>query len=282
MWGGCSWLEAEQLQTEAGRRILGVLEKTANDVVRGEMGWWTLKSRRDLRRLKFWGRIVRMDEGRLVKQVYNHFKASTVLKRNSWSFYTKRLLMDLNLGHLWVSEEVGDLDSWNIFITQVFKDREVKQWKERMERKPKLRLYRSFKSRLAREEYLDTDLPFVTRKQITQLRSGTNKLRIESGRWNKEALENRICKLCSMGVLEDEVHFLLECHLYERQRLLMLETINHSTPFVITKMSDDKVWMVDFLLGHGPKNPNFRLVVYRAVGQFIDSAMRLRRNLMGI
>jgi len=134
VWGGGSWLEAEQLQTEAGRRILGVMGKTANDVVRGEMGWWTLKSRRDLRRLKFWGRIVRMDEGSLVKQVYRHFKVSTALRRNSWSFYTKRLLVELNLGHLWVSEEVGDLDSWSTFITQVFKDREVMQWEERIER----------------------------------------------------------------------------------------------------------------------------------------------------
>ena len=38
VWGAGSWLEAEQLQTEAGRKILGVLRKTANDVVRGEMG----------------------------------------------------------------------------------------------------------------------------------------------------------------------------------------------------------------------------------------------------
>ena len=71
------------------------------------MGWWTLKSRRDLRRLQFWGRIVRMDEDSLVK--YRHFKVSTALRRNSWSFYTKRLLVGLNLGHLWVSEEVAIL-----------------------------------------------------------------------------------------------------------------------------------------------------------------------------
>ena len=143
--------------------------------------------------------------------------------------------MDLNLGHLWVSEEVGDLESWNTLITQAFKDREVTQWKERMERKPKLRLYRTFKSQLVREEYLDTDLPFDIRKQITQLRSGTNKLRIESGRWNKEELENRVCKLCSMEVLEDEVHFLVDCHLYDRQRSLMMERFTRTLPLTLPK-----------------------------------------------
>ena len=222
-----------------------------------------------------------MDEDRLVKQVYKHFKASTVLKRNSWSFYTKQLLVDLNLGHLWISEKVGDLGSWNSFITQVFKDREVRQWKERMERKPKLRLYRTLKGQLVREEYLNTDLPFNIRRHITQLRSGTHKLRIESGRWDKEALENRVCKLCSMGVLEDEVHFLVDCHLYDRQRSFMMNTIFHNTLFNLKKMSDDKLWMIDFLIGHGPTNAKSRLVVSRAVGNFIISAMRLRRKLLG-
>jgi len=119
-----------------------------------------------------------------------------------------------------MSEDVGDFAAWSKFITQICRAREVEKWKERMDLKPKLRLYRTLKSYLVRESYLDSDVPFQFRKQITQLRSGTNTLRIETGRWIKEPLAERICKMCSMKVVEDEPHFLLDCLLYDHQRLV--------------------------------------------------------------
>ena len=47
-----------------------VQPKMTNEAVLGELGWWTLKGRRDLLRLKYYGKIVRMGEDRLVKQEY--------------------------------------------------------------------------------------------------------------------------------------------------------------------------------------------------------------------
>ncbi len=64
------WDEAEVVQREMGRMILRCSSKMANEVVMGELGWWRLKGRRDLLRLKFWGRVGEMEESRLVKQVY--------------------------------------------------------------------------------------------------------------------------------------------------------------------------------------------------------------------
>ena len=46
-WGLDKWDNAERVQLEVGRRILGVSSKMSNEVVRGELGWWTLKGRRD-------------------------------------------------------------------------------------------------------------------------------------------------------------------------------------------------------------------------------------------
>ena len=42
---------------------------------------------------------------------------------------------------------------------------------------------------------------------MTQLRGGTNELRIEEGRWRRERLEKRICLMCGSGRVEDERHW---------------------------------------------------------------------------
>ena len=70
IWGEGKWRETDKLQQYMGRRILGVSSRTSHAVVRGELGWQRLEARRDLARLRFWGKIVLMSEDRLVKKVY--------------------------------------------------------------------------------------------------------------------------------------------------------------------------------------------------------------------
>ena len=53
------WEEAERLQRMAGRMALGVGKGVVNEVVRGELVWWTVQARREFGRLVYWARIVR-------------------------------------------------------------------------------------------------------------------------------------------------------------------------------------------------------------------------------
>ena len=52
VWGEGPWEEAEKLQREIGRLILGVPTQTPNEMVLGDLGWWELKARREKARLK--------------------------------------------------------------------------------------------------------------------------------------------------------------------------------------------------------------------------------------
>src|SRR4051812_39255850 len=90
VWGDVKWEEAEAVQREMGKMILRCSSKMANEVVLGELGWWTLKARRDLLRLKFWGKIVsRMSSSRLVKQVYAHSRARYEAgEKSEWQIHT--------------------------------------------------------------------------------------------------------------------------------------------------------------------------------------------------
>ena len=45
-----------------------------NEVIRGELGWGTLRARRDELRLRYWGKLVNMSENRIPKIVYQESK----------------------------------------------------------------------------------------------------------------------------------------------------------------------------------------------------------------
>ena len=55
---------------------------------------------------------------------------------------------------------------------------------------------------------------------VTHLRMGCHKLAVETGRWSSQrvARSQRICACCDMGVVEDEMHFMLECPWYKAER----------------------------------------------------------------
>ena len=125
-------------------------------------------------------------------------------------------------------------------------------WKAGLEEKDKLRVYRSFKVDLKREEYLS--LPSDQRSLLATIRSGTSSLRVETGRWRKKALEERICSLCGTGAVEDEAHFLMACVTYREERFRMIEGIRKLTGVDFAIMLDDPGWVVDAALaGIGDK-----------------------------
>jgi hypothetical protein len=63
-------------------------------------------------------------------------------------------------------------------------------------------------------------------------RGGNLPLEIELGRFNRPVtpLENRLCKVCKMGVVENECHFAFKCTLYEDLRDDMYTTTAVTVP----------------------------------------------------
>ena len=55
-------------------------------------------------------------------------------------------------------------------------------------------------------------------------------LEIERGRYNKLAIEERICKTCNSGQVEDEKHIILHCATYNKFRTVLFSIINKEEP----------------------------------------------------
>ncbi len=57
VWGFEYWPEGERIQLEMGRRILRSTKKTTNEAIVGDLGWWSLQGRRNLKKLLYWYEI---------------------------------------------------------------------------------------------------------------------------------------------------------------------------------------------------------------------------------
>ncbi len=71
------------------------------------------------------------------------------------------------------------------------------------------------------KEYLSRVDNAQLRRSLACFRCANHKLQIELGRQVKPVkvpVQQRYCKLCNLGVVEDEDHFLLVCHVYQSVR----------------------------------------------------------------
>ena len=61
-----------------------------------------------------------------------------------------------------------------------------------------------------------------------KLRGGTAAFQIEMGRWHRMKREERVCKECDSGEVEDVCHWLLQCSAWDHLRQPLLEPMEGS------------------------------------------------------
>ena len=97
----------------------------------------------------------------------------------------------------------------------------VIKWKEKI-RAPegshdlggnKLRTYCKFKQEFSTELYVEISIERKYRRALALFRSGCAPIRLETGRYEKLSVKERVCFVCE-NVVEDEKHVLTECPLY--------------------------------------------------------------------
>merc|ERR1711920_90184 len=129
----------------------------------------------------------------------------------------EELLRELKLEEHWEKQEVKESErEWNVILETKVHEREEREWRKKVETMDKLRTYRTIKTELNSEEYLKID-DEEGRKQMARIRSGTNDLRIETGR--HEGLNREVSKCWfGCGEVKDEEHFLMKCKMYDDLR----------------------------------------------------------------
>ena len=167
-----------------------------------------------------------MHNDRYPKNCYKMLKSLDEAGRHTWASNVKKLLFRYGYGFVWVSQEVGDINS---FIKQ-FKQRLIdcmkQNWHGSIDDSPRCDTYKYFKTLLNPEKYLCIDMPFLHKKAMSRFRCSSHKLMIETGRHRNIDRENRYCSYCqtfeNFYVLENEYHVFFKCPRYSdlRQNLL--------------------------------------------------------------
>ena len=133
-----------------------------------------------------------------------------------------------------------------------------------------------------RPAYLKVNTNPKSRQTLTNLRTGSNNLRIETGRWTRprEAIEDRLCMECMNGSVEDEKHFLIECKTYDDLRERMFRQIEIDTNNVVRfdQMSNEESWIV-LMKGTDitTKKQNDRIIEH--MKKFVQEAMERRSKI---
>ena len=133
------------------------------------------------------------------------------LRINTWTLEIKNILNDLGFSYL--------LTRNNFFYGQIqvvikhLNDQYIQKWFADLSTMPKLCTYNMFKTDSTFEKYLECVTNTNHRTELARFRCSSHNLEIEIGRYNYKRFErqNRVCRCCNMGMIEDEYHFLLVC-----------------------------------------------------------------------
>ena len=119
-------------------------------------------------------------------------------------------------------------------------DVELQRFTESVSSKAKLNYYAIFKTEFICEKYLFVIENYILKILMTKLGLGILNLEIlvVLGRYEGIPREERLCKLCDSGLVEDEMHFVLVCNYFinERQSFIPRYYREHPSEFKLCQL----------------------------------------------
>ena len=201
--------------------ILGVNKKSSNIAVTSELGRYPLYFYIILSMLKYYHRL-HNSTNMLLHNAYICCKELHNNNVNTWFSSIEYILNKLGIS------TSCDLKTGIHSFTKWIKDKLYKNylnfWRDHRNEiiqteKGKLNTYFSLKTEFGFEKYLHLK-DFKLRQVICKIRISAHPLRIETDRYKKNYVNRtlRKCLYCNLNKIEDEIHFVTECPLYDTQR----------------------------------------------------------------
>ena len=179
------------------------------------MGWISNRGRWKINILRFWNRLVGMDNDRMLKRVFLWEREQhRVSNKSNFNAQAKQLIIDLGKRDSYNNMELLDLE----FVKKTVFDKENIHWANSVLGKPKLDFLSRIKPNHCVEPYIKMNLDRYERSLLSQLRYGILQIELETGCFKQEERVNRLCKICNEGVVEDQCHFVFNCPSYTIRR----------------------------------------------------------------
>jgi hypothetical protein len=231
------------------RAVLGVRAGTPNDVVLGEAGRFPVAHTAAMMLCRFWNRLVAMPDTRLAKQAFleNVSMADRGVGPGTacWAAQVASFLSFMSPIVDGVAQRI-DPDAVTAVLQRRHFDsvngsdlRKVREWLHI--RGPVV--FGAYES----AGYLQAVASRTSRVRLAQFRTGSHWLGVETGRWAGLRREQRCCKRCSVGGVDDAEHMIWGCPALIDQRLQHMELFSRGDASVEAFMQQDPASLGEFL-----------------------------------
>ena len=212
VWGYDNFSKPQILQNRISRFFLGVHRFAPLAATKTEMDWLESKEIRWLEMLRLFNRINTMEDDRLPKII---LQWDSSLRLNSWYSEIQHIAAYLGFNvHPLDGEQYNLTEAYNIMLN---KNRNT--WQLEAHKKPKLRSFVQIHEFDKIQTLVKSKLSRYQRSLLAQIKFGILPLKLETDRYQGIPPENRLCKICTTRVPEDELHFLFLCPSLEPVRI---------------------------------------------------------------
>ena len=221
--------ELEKIHLGYLKNTLKVKPSSTTCAIYAECGRFPLIVKQKYQTIKFWKRIIGLDNAHIVKKAYNSLLELHNLGQQNWCTHVNSILSEVDYQQPWDEQILNNKQLANI-KEKLHKDY-MSQCLETINdssRFPKLRTYKLFKREFRLEPYLISPKNIHYSLALLKFRISSHNLHIETGRYsrpNKTPVNERFCHYCSSQAVEDEPHFLLDCSLYDIERKHLFDTV---------------------------------------------------------
>ncbi len=221
IWGYKGYKDLDKVQNRAARFFTGVHKFAPIAGYVGDMGWVSNRGRWKLNMLRMWNRLTTLDNSRLTKKIFNwDLTEHDNNNKSNFCAQTKQVLCELGLRDFYHDLRQVDMK----FAGEKIAEKEKTDWAENLKGYSKLDLLSEIKLEFGTEKYLQLDLGRYDKCLLSQFRYGILPLEIETGRYKNLTREQRLCTLCNDGSVEDQIHFVFKCSVYNNIRSEFIET----------------------------------------------------------
>lgn len=185
---------------------------------RGEVGRMPLCYIYYCKIIKYWIRLIRMNDNRYPRQCYMMLKRLDDADRVTWVTKVRNLLCRYGFGYVWHNQDIGNEKQFMCMFKQRLRDNLIQEWYTDINNSSKAKYYRNFYDTFAVQFYIKLNLPTHLLRVLAKLRCSAHELNVEKGRHTGIPYHQRICTLCETNQVEDELHFVLQCPFYNDLR----------------------------------------------------------------
>ena len=265
--------DLEKIHLKFLKNSLHVKNTSVTNAIYAECGRFPLILKQKCQVIKYWLRILKLDNKYIIKKAYNSLLELHELGQENWCTHVKHILMETELSQAWDDQNI------DIATYKVLKEKLYKTFMENCinsiqnsDQYPKLRTYKLFKDEFKLENYLITIQNINHALALTRFRISSHNLRIETGRYtrpNKTPPDQRTCLYCPSQAVEDEMHFLLKCSFYDTERLILITKVKMIISNIPSLTMEEKFKII--MSTHDQ-------TILDALGKYIYTCLKKRSN----